>query len=184
MFVFRPSGVLLGGKSGWLPRVFRLSDRSGGRKGPCFQARPGQPTAAFLPFSQALGLFFVPLAWAPSTCSQRLPRCPVLCARPSVSAGTGHNQPTFRDCLTDSPIFLVPYHTHRTLPCPPQSVVDFCRPSPTASFSLPTLTVICSRTHPRLRYQSPHPATSPASCELNLQSVQPAHPAYLFTCIV
>lgn len=134
------------------------SDFPGGRrKGPCFQARrrPGQIHCGLSAFSafQALGLFFVPLAWAPSTCSQRaclslpgvLGACPSVCLV-CLSAGNWEqlqpNPPSVGDCLTDSaPIFLAPLpNTHRTLPCRHSSqssnLVDFAAHHRTASFSL------------------------------------------------
>lgn len=71
----------------------------------------------------------------PSTCSRRLPRYPVRCLSSPVQScpvclpkrervsRNWEQQPTFRDCLTDSsPIFLVPTnpHPYPALPCPPQ----------------------------------------------------------------
>lgn len=158
--------------------MFRLSRRGGTvLSGP----RPGQSTAAFLPFrhwASSLSHLLGP----PSTCSQRLPRCPAQACRQQDLGTT--TQPTFRECLTDSsPIFLVPLPpiTHRTLPCrhsSSSSLGGFAAHHRTASSSLPTFTVICSRP-PKTAIPSPHPATSPASSESSLQTIQPAHPAQI-----
>lgn len=63
-----------------LPRVFRLGAVQKG-EGPCFQARPGQPTAAFLLPFRHWASFFVPLhfAWAPSNLQPASPAQVCVC---------------------------------------------------------------------------------------------------------
>lgn len=105
MFVFRRSGTLCEARVAAGQGCSGVQTGPGGMRGRAFQARPRSIhcglSAFLLPFRHWASVFFVPLAWAPSTCSQqRLPGCPVLaqaCRQQELGTTT---QPTFRDCGT------------------------------------------------------------------------------------